>query len=82
MNPSEKAFVVHVIYLGSKMIIYSIQKAQIALLITKKVVIPAEYLDFANIFSKKLVVKLLEPSDINKKWINLKLGKQPLYGLI
>ena len=49
-----EAFVVHVssLSLGSKMTIHPAWKAQIALLLAKKVTIPAKYLEFADAFSK------------------------------
>lgn len=75
LDLSKKAFVIEIVYLGSKMTIYPTWKAQIALLITKKVVIPAEYLNFANIFLKKSAAKLLKSFDINKHPINLELNK-------
>ena len=41
-----------------KMIIYSAQDAQIALLLAKKVTILTKYTDFANVFSKNLAKML------------------------
>lgn len=75
LDPGKKAFVVYVAYLGSKMTIYLAQKAQIALLITEKIIIPVEYSDYANVFSEKSAVELLEHFDINKHFINFKPGK-------
>lgn len=49
---------------------------------TKKVINPANYLDFINIFLKKLAVKLSKLSLIKKHLINLELDKQLSYNLI
>lgn len=43
------------------------------------IIIPVEYLDFTNIFSKKSAIVLLEYTMINKNAIDLKKGKQPPY---
>ena len=48
----KKAFVVYVAYLEAKISIYSAWKAQMALLLAKKVSVPKEHPDFLNIFSK------------------------------
>lgn len=45
----------------------------------KKVIVPTEYLDFADIFLKKAVAKLFKYSKINKHTINPKLSKYPPY---
>lgn len=42
-------------------------------------VILAEYLDYANVLSKKSAVELYEHSDINEHAINLESDKQPPY---
>lgn len=75
LNLSKKAFVIYIAYLKAKISINLTQKAQIALLLAIKVIVPNKYLDFANVFSKKLVAELLECSDINKYAIDLKPGK-------
>lgn len=64
------------------MSIHLVQKIQIALLLAKKVTIPNEYLDFTNVFSKKLAVELPKRSDINKYVINLEPGNQSSYSSI
>lgn len=79
LDPSKEVFVVHMTYFGKKMSIHLTWEAQIILLLTEKVTVLVKYLDFANIFSKKLVVELIKYSDINKYLINLELGKQPFY---
>ena len=79
MDRNIEAFVVYMISFTLKMTIYSAYKAQIALLITKKVIILAKYADFANIFLKKLAEVLPEQTNINKHAIKLIDGKKPLY---
>lgn len=48
----------------------------------QKVVITTEYLDYDNIFLKKLAIELPKCSDINKHLIKLELDKLLLYKLI
>lgn len=57
------------------MTIHPIQKAQIALLVANEVIIPAEYLDYTNVFLKKSVVEFPVHSDIKEHLINLEPGK-------
>ena len=54
-------------------------EAQIALLLAKKATVPAEYSDFADVFSKKLEQVLPERTGINEHAIKLKNSKQPPY---
>ena len=61
---------------------YLAQKAQITLFIAKKVTVPAEYTDFINIFSKKLVKVLFKETSINMHTIKLVDCKQLSYGVI
>lgn len=49
------------------------------MLLAKKVIILAKYLDFADGFLKKLAIKLSKRSIINKYSINLESGKQLFY---
>lgn len=79
LESSEKAFVMHVAHLKTTMLIYPAEKAQIALLMAKKVNILVKHLAFANVFLKKLAAELFEDSNINKHLIDLKPGKQPPY---
>lgn len=58
------------------MSIYLAWKAQIALFIIKKVNISAKYMDFANIFLKKLAKIFLDQFSINKHAIELENSKQ------
>ena len=73
---------VYVTFLTLKMSIYSAWKAQIALLIAKKITVLDEYADFAGFFLKKLAKILFERIGINKHAIKLVDDKQPLYGPI
>lgn len=52
------------------------------MLIIKEVVIPAKYLDYADVFLKDSAAKLFKHFGINKYAINLESGEQPLYRLI
>ena len=58
------------------------KEAQIAFLLTEEVKILEEYLDFANVFSEKNVLVLLERTKFNKYVIDLEDGKQLPYRLI
>ena len=53
LNENVKAFIVHVASLSLKMTIYPARKAWITLLLVEKVTVLEEYLDFADVFSKK-----------------------------
>ena len=67
------------------MMIYPVWEAQIALLLAKELIVLAEYSDFADVFSKKLVEVLSERIKIIKHAIELEDGKQspyrPIYNL-
>lgn len=60
LDENFKAFVIYMTSLISKMTIHPIGEAQIALLITKKVAILVDSLNYTDIFSKKLAEMLLE----------------------
>ena len=62
--------------------IHLARKAQIALLIAKKVKIPINYLDFSDVFSEEKVLVLPEITDLNQHAIELQEGQQPPYGPI
>lgn len=79
LDRSKKVFVVYVAHLGSKMSIYSAWKTQIALQVVEKVIIPAKYSDFSDVFSKESITELFKHFDINKHSINLKPDKQLFY---
>ena len=73
---------VHISSLELKITIHPARKAQIALLLIKKVALPAKYLDFANVFLEKSVNVLSEQIRVNDHAIRLEKGKQPSYGPI
>lgn len=75
LDKKAEIFIVYITCLTSKILIYLTQKAQIAWLIAKDVIVLTEYLDFLDIFLEKLVVELSKRSDINEYTINLKLDK-------
>ena len=52
LDENVKAFVVHVSSLRSRITIRPMTEAQLALLLTKKVTVPAEYSDFDDMFQK------------------------------
>ena len=81
LNKNIKVFVIHVSFLSLelKRKIYLSKKAQIALLLDKKVTILAEYLNFANVFFRKGAKILLKCITINEHTIKLVDNKQPLY---
>lgn len=83
-NLGKEVFVVHVgfLYLGLKMSIHLTCKAQIALLVIKKVNIMVKYLDVFDIFSKESAAKLPKCSEINQYSVDLESSKQPAYNLI
>ena len=84
LDKNIEAFVVYVSFLSirSKMTIYLARKAEIASLLAEKITVPAEYSDFAKIFSKKSAKVFSKCTGINKYTIELKDDKQPLYGPI
>ena len=53
-----------------------------ALLLAKKVIIPAKYSDFADVFLEKVANVLPKQTWANKYAIKLEEGKKPLYGPI
>lgn len=72
----------HIAYLKTKIAIYPAREAQIALLMAEKIILPAKYLDFIDIFSNELATVLLKLTKIIKHAIDLKPDKQLSYGLI
>ena len=85
LAPEEEALVVHVAYLGAKMVMHPARKAQVALLLAKEVSVPEEYVDFSDVFSKESAAVLPDRSNINEHVIDLEPGKQlpyrPIYSL-
>ena len=59
-----KAYVMHVTFLLT-MVIYPVRKAQIVLLVAKKVRILFEYSDFSDVFLKKKDSVLLAAANLN-----------------
>lgn len=59
----------------AKMLIFLDRKAQITFLLTKKVIIPKKYSNFANGFSENKVLKLPEQIELNKYRIELENDK-------
>ena len=73
---------VYVSSLGSKITIDLAKKAQMALLLAKKVIVPVKYLDFADFFLKKSANILPKQIGVNKFAIRLQKDKQLPYGPI
>ena len=59
-------------------------KAQVEALIFDKALksVPAKYFNYSNVFSVENAMELLENTGINEHTIELKEGKQPLFGHI
>ena len=88
LDPEHETYVVHVASLSSTPLaffnVHPSREPQISGLIAEKAPtkVPAEYLDFADVFSLDLVTELPEHIEINTHAIDLKEGKQPPYGPI
>ena len=85
LDLNKEAFVVHVATVTAEpMTIHPARQAQIALLKAEEapVTVPAEYSDFADVFSEKYAAVLPEHTEINTHAIDLEEGKQPPYGPI
>lgn len=82
INLGKKIFIVYMTYLGAEISIYLACKAQIVLLVAKKVMILIEYLGSADIFLQKLPAELSKVFDINKHSINAAPDKYSPYGKI
>lgn len=84
LDLDKKAFVMHIATITSRMTIHLEWKAQIASLKAKiaPVSMPAEYSDFANIFSKELTAVLSKHTKINTHAIDLEEDKHLPYGLV
>ena len=74
-------FIVYIISLRSNSI-YLAKKTKITLVLTKKIIVLAEYLNFVNIVLKKIAIKLPKYLSINKYIIKLEKDKQLFYKLI
>lgn len=81
LNENVETFFVHVSSLGLSSI-HPARKAQIAFLLTQKVIILSEYSDFSDVFLEEKASELPEITNLNQHAIKLEEGKQPLYGPI
>ena len=72
----------HISLLRPRITIHPARKTQMALLLVKKVTVPAKYLDFADVFLQKSVNVVLEQTWVNEHAIKLEEGKQLPYGPI
>ena len=85
LNPKYKTYVVYVVSLNSTSLvsfdIHPSRRPQIFGLITKEALtkVPAEYLDFADVFSLDLASELLKYTRINNHAIKLVDCQQPPY---
>ena len=72
LNKNIKIFIMYMIFLSFKlMLISSTSKIEIVFLITKKIKILIQYLDFLDVFLKEKALVLLVISDLNKHIIKL-----------
>ena len=81
MDLKQKAFVVYVTIRFNPIEVHLDREVQIAALIADKalVIIPTEYSDFEDMFSKKSAAVLSEHIEINTHTIDLEKSKQPSY---
>ena len=88
LDPEYETYVVHIASLGSNLltspVVHPFRRPQISGLIAEKAStkVPAEYSDFADIFSPDLASKLSEHTGIHNHAIKLVEGQQPPYGPI
>ncbi len=86
LNPKHEVFIVHVVALSvdSGNEIYPSRRTQIAHLKVDEVSseVPSKYTDFAYVFLPKLVIELLEYTEINNHTIELVDDWQLSYGLV
>ena len=85
LDENSETFLVHVAALEAplaEMSIHPDREAQIVSLLTKKVTIPKEYSDFADVFSEENALVLPERTDLNKHAIEPESNKQTPYGPI
>ena len=74
-----KAFVVDVSSLRLTMTIHLARKVQINLLLAKKVIIPAKYSDFTNVFLEESANVFFKQTRANKYVIKLEQSNQPFH---
>lgn len=83
LDKNIEAFVVYVTSLSlSLMSIYLAKKAQIVLLLARKIKILAKYLDFSDVFLEEKPLVLQKLTKLNQHTIELQDSKQSLYGPI
>ena len=82
MNEDDETFVVHMAALSVGSNVHPSRQAQIASLDVEEVTIPAEYLDYTDVFSPDSAAELPEHTGINDHPIDLIDDKQPPYGPI
>ena len=82
LDKNIEAFVMHMTTLSLNLMpIHPVQKAQIILLVAKKVQILNKYLDFSDIFLDEKALILPKTIKLNQYVINLQEGQQPSFGL-
>lgn len=81
LNKNIKTFIIYVIFLSFNLI-NLFKKAQISLLLIKKITILSKYLDFFNIFLEEKTLKLLKLTKLNHHAIKLIKNKLLLYSVI
>ena len=82
LDENFETFVVYIASLNLAPRIYLDRAAQIAFLLIKEIKIPNKYLDFTNVFLERKALVLSEHIKLNEYIIDLKDGKQLLYGPI
>ena len=85
LNVNSKMFVMHMaIRKQEKIAVNSKKQAHIGALLFNKALteVPAEYINYNNVFSEKYVAKLSENTGINEHVIKLEKGEQLLFGPI
>lgn len=82
LDENTKAFLAHISDFPGRMIIYLAKKIQIFFLLVDKLIILAEYLDFMNIYLKKLEKIFIQYIAVIKYVIMLKNCNQLFYELI
>ena len=87
LDESCKTFIIYIIAFKAptaKMVIHSSQTVEIVALNQNEAPtkVSSKYIDYTNLFSFKLVMKLLENTDINEHAIKLKKDKQLSFGPI
>ena len=82
LNEDDETFVMHMAALSVGSNVHPSRQAQIASLDVEEVTIPAEYLDYTDVFSPDSAAELPEHTGINDHPIDLIDDKQPPYGPI